>query len=461
MTIEFRLPDLGEDVSEGEVVSLLVKEGDFVEEEQGLLELETDKALLEVPSPARGRIVKIHTEPGTTLSVGDMIVTIEEAEPAEKESAPEAAEPSSEPEEKESAKVEPIVQVKPAEKAPEEETPPEPPRPSEPAEPAEVVEVTPEAAPKVTQEGLGGPAAPSTRRLARELGVDLDLVAGSGEGGKISQEDVKAFAKKTIGAEGAEIQSQPEAPARARVAPAALPDFTKWGEIERRPMSKIRKRTMQQMQRAWSEIPTVTQFDEANITDLVSLRGRHAKLAEEKGGKLTVTVFVLKAIVSALKEFPELNASVDVENEELIVKNYFHIGIAVDTEHGLIVPVMRDVDKKPLADLSAEVMTISERTRNRKLGLEDLRGATFTLTNLGGLGGTAFTPIINPPEVAILGLARTQQRLVKVGDEIQTRQMLPLCLSYDHRVIDGALALRFLRKVASMLEDPALLLLES
>jgi pyruvate dehydrogenase E2 component (dihydrolipoamide acetyltransferase) len=473
VTIEFRLPDLGEDVTGGEVVNVLVKEGDAVEKEQALLELETDKALLEVPSPAKGKIVKIHTSAGAKLNVGEMIVTLEESgeaegdepgetketeSPKQKDGAPkESAEPEKKPkaetEKKEAAKPESAKKKVPEpeeaedgedESADEEEAEEETEEVDAPR--AEVVEVSGDA-PRA-------PAAPSVRRLARELGVALEKVKGSGAGGRITREDVLEFTRSRTG-------SQPGKSARVEPAAATeLPDFSRWGEIERVALSNVRKRTVEQLSRSWREIPHVTQVEEADITDLESLRRRHAERAAAKGGNLTVTVFVLKAVVAALKEFPDLNASLDLAAEELVRKRYFHIGVAVDTEHGLLVPVLRDVDRKPLLDLSAELLTMSERARNRKVKLEELKGATFTVTNLGGIGGTAFTPIINPPEVGILGLARTQKRLRLDDDEIIERLMLPLCLSYDHRVIDGAYAIRFLRKVASMLEDPGLLLLE-
>lgn len=309
---------------------------------------------------------------------------------------------------------------------------------------------------EVAGSGHHAPAAPSTRKLARELGVDLAVVKGSGPGGRISQEDVMEFVRS---------RNAPAARESARVVTTAdippLPDFSKWGPIERKPLSNIRKKTMEHLTLAWRTIPHVTQIDEVDVTDLEALRERHAANARAKGGKLTATVFVMKAVVAALKQFPQFNASVDVETEELIQKNYYHIGIAVDTDHGLLVPVIRDVDKKHLLDLSTELSIISDRARQRKIALEDLHGSTFTITNLGGIGGTAFTPIINYPEVAILGLARYQKRLILRGDRMETRLILPLCFSYDHRIIDGADAIRFTRKIASMLEDPALLLLES
>lgn len=476
MTIEFRLPDLGEDTTGGEVVSVLVKEGDQVEEEQPLVELETDKALLEVPSPAAGKIVKIHVSAGSKIEVGELIATIDDAGGEEKSkgspkredgrAAKEEPQPTNKSEKRQESadESEPAPSSTASEKEPggtearetseEEEDSEEGEESSDGGGPARVVDLA-EGAPHA-------PAAPSTRRLARELGVPLSKVRGSGPGGRISKEDIKQYARSSMKPSGGSKSTEGKQAAPSRPEPTTdLPDFSRWGEIERAPLSNVRKRTIESVTRSWSEIPHVTQIDEADITDLEALRRRHGKRAAQRGGKLTATVFVLKAVVSALKEFPEINASLDLASEELILKRYFNIGVAVDTEHGLLVPVIRDVDKKHLLDLSAELMTLSDRARNRKVKLDELKGATFTITNLGGLGGTAFSPIINAPEVGILGLARSQKRLFRDEDgDIVERLMLPLCLSYDHRVIDGATAVRFLRKIATMLEDPGLLLLE-
>lgn len=472
MTIEFRLPDLGESTTEGEVVQVLVHEGDTVLKDQPVIELETDKALLEVPSPAAGRITKIHTGPGSKLKVNDVIVTIEE-DGAEQTPAKPAEKPT---EKKSAAKETPKKKETPVEAK--SEPAPSPAPPSEPEN--EIKDEEGDEEEKIAQEdeseddapdeptlqmpiatvvdvprGSQVPAAPSTRRLAREMGVDLASVKGTGPGGRISQDDVRAYVKNKM--------SPPERTGGQSSGPVVispkLPDFSQWGAIERKPLSNIRKKTMERVSLSWSLIPHVTQVDEADITDLMALRDRHAQSAAEKGGKLTVTVFVLKAVISALKAFPQFNASIDPASEELILKKYYHLGIAVDTEHGLMVPVIRDVDKKDVIELSAELLTISDRARNRKVTLDELRGSTFTITNLGGIGGTAFTPIIQYPEVAILGLARTQKRLEMSKNGIETRQILPLCLSYDHRIVDGADAVRFTRKIAAMLEDPALLLL--
>lgn len=485
VTIEFRLPDLGEDTTGGEVVNVLVKEGDQVDEEQPVLELETDKALLEVPSPAAGKIAKIHVSAGSNIEVGDLIATIEEAgggEKSQKEAPPKEKASEKEKAGKEAAEKEKAAEAK-KEEAPKKEEPArqasrEPARAEQPEEESEEEseeeteeqaeaeeEPAPDSGPArvvdMAEEESHAPAAPSTRRLARELGVPLSKVDGSGPGGRISKEDVKQYARSTMKPSGGEAPAAKEAAPRHEAPAPELPDFSRWGEVERAALSNVRKRTIESVSRSWSEIPHVTQIEEADITDLEALRRRHGKRAEARGGKLTATVFVLKAVVSALKEYPEFNASLDLGAEELILKRYFNIGVAVDTEHGLMVPVIRDVDKKHLLDLSAELITLSDRARNRKVKVEELKGATFTVTNLGGLGGTAFSPIINAPEVAILGLARSQKRLFRDEDgDIVERLMLPLCLSYDHRVIDGAAAVRFLRKVATMLEDPGLLLLE-
>lgn len=481
MAIKFQLPDLGEDTEGGTVVKVLVAVGDSVEKDQSVIELETDKALLEVPSPASGKVTGVHVAEGDEIRVDALILTIDAAEesdeaPADAPAKPDAqtkAPPAAEP--KEAVKVEspPMAKVNPppaakVEPSPAPESPrtpapkppssepgkPEPPRPSTPS--AEVVDVPVAAKPA----GAGGPASPSTRKLARELGVDLAQVLGSGVAARISKDDVMAFAKSRL-APASDRQSAPGAPGPVAVTPVKLPDFSKYGPIERVKLNGIRKKTIESMTRSWSTIPHVTQFDEADTTDLEALRRRrNEQLLAEGKNKLTATVFVIKACVSALKAFPQFNSSLDVAAGEMIRKDYINIGMAVDTEHGLLVPVLKDVDKKSLLQLSDEIKDLSDRARRRKVSLDDLRGATFTVTNLGGLGGTAFTPIINHPEVAILGLARSQKRVFMIGKQFESRLMLPLCLSYDHRLIDGSDAVRFTRKIAEMLEDPGLLLLE-
>jgi pyruvate dehydrogenase E2 component (dihydrolipoamide acetyltransferase) len=301
------------------------------------------------------------------------------------------------------------------------------------------------------------PAAPSVRQLAREIGIDITEVSGSGAGGRISLEDVKRYAR--------DLHTRPAVqPLRGELPAVTLPDFTTWGAVQRQPMSNVRRATAERMAQSWATIPHVTQFDQADITDLEELRQHYAaQWARSAGGKLTITAVVLKVVAAALKRFPQFNASIDMGTSEVIHKTYYHIGVAVDTERGLLVPVIRDVDQKNIRELSVELPALAERARNRKITLEELQGGTFTITNLGGLGGTNFTPIINAPEVAILGLARSRREPVYNDSTGQwtPRLMLPLALSYDHRLIDGADGIRFLRWVVEMLEQPFLLALEA
>ena len=303
--------------------------------------------------------------------------------------------------------------------------------------------------------GKLAPAAPNVRRLARELGVNINDVPGSGENGRISREDVKAYVKKlntegrpTAGGAGVSLAGEP------------LPDFTKWGNVEREAMSNVRKKTAQHMMNSWAPVPHVTHHDKADITELERLRKQWHPRAEQVGGKLTVTAILLKVIGSALRRFPKFNASIDMEKQEIIYKKFIHIGIAVDTEAGLLVPVIRDVDQKNILDLTAELSEISQKARDRKLSMEEMQGGCFTISNLGGIGGTSFTPVVNTPEVAILGVSRGRREPTWQGDGFEPRMMLPLSLSYDHRIIDGADAARFLRWVCEALEEPLLLALE-
>jgi pyruvate dehydrogenase E2 component (dihydrolipoamide acetyltransferase) len=293
------------------------------------------------------------------------------------------------------------------------------------------------------------PAGPATRLLAREWGVDLRQVPGTGRNGRITREDVKSYIKELASGSAPMPTGSMQAP--------PLPDFAKFGPIERQALSGIRKATAKQMALAWNQVPHVTQHDSADITDLEAFR----KQQDGRGPKLTMTAFALKAVAIALKQFPQFNSSLDQAGGQLILKKYIHIGVAVDTEQGLLVPVLRDVDKKSIHDLAGELIAIAERARNRQIGLEEMKGGTFTITNLGGIGGTAFTPIVNYPEVAILGMSRARlQPIIKDG-AVTPRLMLPLSLSYDHRVIDGADAARFTRRLAEMLEQPLLMLLSA
>ena len=415
MATEFKLPDLGEGVEAGDVVSVLVAEGDTIEIDQSVVELETDKALVEVPSSVAGTITKIHISAGDRVPVGSLLISVEEGEKSVPEE-PEAKAPTPAPKE----------EPEPTTRAPE-PTPTRPPAPTSNGDPI--------------------PAAPSTRRLARELGVDLTQVAGSGPGGRISQDDVKAAVR--------DRQTGGPAP----TAPVELPDFSRWGNIERQPLSKVRQIIAKNMSQAWQQVAHVTQFDRADVTDLEAFRQRNKEKAEALGAKLTPTVLALKAIITALKTFPQFNASLDAGTNEIILKHYYNLGIAVDTERGLLVPVIKDVDRKDILELALELGDISNRARTGKIGLDELQGGTFTVTNLGSLGVGEFTPIVNHPEVAILGFGRAREEATVREGRIEPRLIMPLALSYDHRVIDGADGARFMRKIVDALENPELMLM--
>ena len=358
------------------------------------------------------------------------------------------------------AKAPPPQQTSPAAKSHEELAGAEPPPGEEISEakqeaPSKVVEITrgaqrpaapAAAAAQASPAGASSvPAAPSTRRYARELGVDITAVEGTGPGGRVSIDDVHSTARSIIVGGGGRVPTTP------------LPDFSQWGEIERVPLRSIRKKTAERLAEAWSTIPHVTQFDKADITDLEKLRQKYSKKAEAAGGKLTITAIALKVIAAALKTFPQFNASIDVAGESIVMKKYAHVGIAVDTDRGLLVPVIRDVDKKSIIELSVELAAIAEKTKAGKLQPSEMQGASFTISNLGGIGGTYFTPIMNPPEVAILGISRSSTEPVWIDEAFEPRLMMPLSLSYDHRVIDGATGIRFLRWVAEAFEQPFLM----
>lgn len=426
MSVQFALPDLGENIESGDVIRILVDVGDRLAEDQTVIELETDKAVIEVPSSIDGTVTGILIQQGDTIAVGQPILEVETA------AAPAVEETS------------PAVEEAPPAPAPAEESAPVP-MPREPAA-APVVEEAP-LAPAPTDGPV--PAAPSTRRLAREIGVDIAQVQGSGPGGRISIDDVKAHSKKLHAARGA-------SPAAA----APLPDFSQWGAVERQPMTKVREITAERLAQAWATIPQVTQFDKADITSLEKWRSEYGKKAEAAGGKLTPTAILIKVLGIALKVFPQFNASIDIAQREVVYKSYFHIGIAVDTPHGLLVPVVRDVDQKNIIELAVELSELAQKTRERKIGPADMQGGSMTISNVGTMGGTAFTPIVNPPEVAILGVARSQVEPAYIDGQFQPRTFLPLSLSYDHRLIDGADGARFLRWICTALEDPFIALLE-
>ena len=420
MSIEFKLQALKENVEIVEVNAIKVNVGDIVTKDQPLVEVQADKAALEVPSPAAGKITQILIKQGDQVKIGQLIFVIDPAGSG-------AAVASSSP---------PPVPQKTPVAAP------------SPAPAAVPVATATKAAPIVLahDDNKVIPAGPSTRRIARELGVDLGHVPGTGRHGRVSEDDVRSFVRgsSSNGSSGGSISVPP------------LPRFEDFGTVEKQPMSAIRRATARQMSLSWSIVPHVTQSDLSDITDFEAFRK-----SQTKGPKLTISAFAMKAVVVLLKEYPVFNSSIDVAGNQIIHKKFYNIGVAVDTENGLLVPVIRDVDKKSIAELAEELTSIAERARQRKLDSKDLTGGTFTITNLGGIGGTGFTPIVTYPEVAILGISRGRLEPVVHNGEIVPRLMMPLSLSYDHRVIDGAIAARFTRRLAEMLENPYQLLIHA
>jgi pyruvate dehydrogenase E2 component (dihydrolipoamide acetyltransferase) len=452
MATEIKLPVLGENVDSGTVVKVLVSVGDTVTEGQPVLDLETEKASLEVPASASGTVKQIRVKEGDTVTVGQVLLMLEEgAETKEAKAKPKSEDPRKAEEESsdkkapalEPKKSEPVRSSKPAVERKPVEKHPSTPQP-------EVIPFRKEE-PQPSRGAVA--AAPSVRRMARELGIDINEVTGTAPDGRISEADVRNYARSIIlNATAGKTAVQAEA--------GILPDFSHWGEVERQPMSGVRRKIAEHLSEAWTSIPHVTHFDSADITELERVREGFTKKVGEAGGKLTITAIVLKTVGAALKAFPQFNASFDSAREEIIHKKYYNIGVAVDTDRGLLVPVIRDVDTKNILELSVELTQLVEKTRNRKLAAEDMQGGTFTITNVGGIGGTAFTPIINSPEVAILGVSRASHQAVFSGAQFKPRLMLPLALSFDHRVIDGADTARFLRWVVEALEQPFMLTLE-
>lgn len=459
----FRLPDLGEGIHEAEVVAILVKVGDHVEEGQPFIEVETDKARVELPSPFTGRVEEINVKVDETVRVGNVLMVFSNGDAA-------SAAISSDGDMEAGTAVAPSVRA---------------------GSSAEAGSGQGAGAPTEAGNGARGggpvPASPATRRLARELGVDLRQVSPSGPAGLVSAEDVRAFAGGSLGslegrkpaasASGGPAVSEPAAesdsgaagpaadvptygPSAALMAPQPppLPDFSRWGPVEREPLKSVRRATARHMALAWSQIPHVNHQDLVDVTDLEAFRGAQAPEIEAEGGKLTLTVFVLKAVVAALKVHPRFNASLDPSSEEIVLKRYYHLGVAVDTDRGLVVPVLRDVDRKSITELAVELVQVAERARRGETSLEEMQGGTFTITNIGALGGTGFSPIVNYPEVAILGTGRARMQPVVRGEEgsyeVVPRLMLPLILGFDHRVVDGADAARFVRMVGEGLERP-------
>jgi pyruvate dehydrogenase E2 component (dihydrolipoamide acetyltransferase) len=452
---EFTIPNLGDGVAQGDVLRVLVKPGDTVATDQPVLELETDKATVEVPINVGGTIKEVRVKAGDKVKPGQSVLTIDdggggkaEAKPAEKADGKPAEKAEAKPAEKTEPKPTERAEAKPAEKADEQEK-----------KRAPVVDIRerqvsapPSAAPTVppVPSAASAPASPSVRRIAREIGVDIGQVTGSGPNGRITEDDVKNFARQILSSMGGGAI----APARPGPAIPALPDFTKWGEVGRKAMTGVRRKTAEHLSNAWAAIPHVTQFDKADMTVLEEIRPKYAAEVERQGGKLTVTAIITKILATALRKFPQFNASIDMATSSIIYKKYVHIGIAVDTEHGLLVPVVRNADQKNIVQIAVEIHQLAEKAKNRKLSLDEMSGGSMSVTNLGGIGGTAFTPLVNWPEVAILGISRGAAEAVFKDDQIVPRQMLPLSLSYDHRVIDGADAIRFLRWVVDAIEQP-------
>jgi pyruvate dehydrogenase E2 component (dihydrolipoamide acetyltransferase) len=446
-TTEFKLPELGENIHQGDLVRLMISPGAKVSEGQPVMELETDKAVIEVPSSISGVVKEVRVKQGDKIKVGQVIFTLEGA------AAPQQDRPRHVPVEHVSgqhgARLAFQAAIQAEGKTEEQALPPDQPQSFLPsfAMPAQLEKVA------GTEHREPVPAAPHVRRLARELGIDVHNVKGSGPGGRISENDVKAYSKALLASAAAAAQT----PHGAQFAQPELPDFTKWGKVERVSIRGVRRKTAEHLWQAWTTIPHVTQNDKADITELEHLRARFAPKAEEAGGKMTVTAIALKVCSSALKIFPQFNASIDLAKDEIVYKQYINIGVAVDTDRGLLVPVIRDVDKKNIVELAAELTQLSRKAKDKKLALAEMEGGTFTITNLGGIGGTGFSPIVNYPEVAILGLSRSSMEPVWLNGKFEPRLVLPVSLSYDHRLIDGADAARFLRWIAEAFEQPFLL----
>ncbi|WP_058558287.1 dihydrolipoyllysine-residue acetyltransferase [Thiohalocapsa sp. ML1] len=443
--IDVRLPDIG-DFGEVPIIEVLVGVGDRVEPDQSILTLESDKATMEIPSPAAGEVESIAVKVGDTLNRGDLILRLRgsavpmpaddelasSAEEAEQTQAP-AAIPQ--PEARAEAAAAPLPGESERRKAP------VLPRPADM---------------QAIASGRTPHASPAVRRFARELGVDLGQVKGSGRKGRVVKDDVQAYVKQMLSA-GAPQAPAAGLPFQLPAAPAV--DFAKFGQVETQPLPRIKKISGAHLHRCWLSVPHVTQFDAADITELEAFRKEQKAAAEAAGVKLTFMPFLLKAVAGALAQMPTLKASLSADGEGLVMKHYTHLGVAVDTPNGLVVPVLRDVDKKGVFDLARELMAISAKARDGKLLPGDMQGGVFSISSLGGIGGTAFTPIVNAPEVAILGVSRSEMKPVWNGREFSPRLMLPLSLSYDHRVVDGAEAVRFTTLLASLLGDIRRLLL--
>ena len=454
MSIEIKVPDLGDGVDSGDILDVLVGEGDFIDKDQGIVELETDKATVEVPSPQAGKVTQIHVEVGQSVAVGAVLISLEAVAPSEQppkaEAAPAAvaAAPAEAPEES---------QPQPTQSTPEPAEPPSSPTP----EPAAAPTVQPETLAAKSTLGIAEKlastgklaAGPAVRRFAREVGVDLHRITGTGSGGRITREDVlEAVRQSSQAAAAAPVETVKKGPGEAST--------DAWGPIRVERMPKIRRTIAAQMHKSWATCPRVTNFDDADVTELERIRQSSKADYVAQGIKLTSMSFLIKSVAMALRSHPLLNASIDMENGQIIYKDYINIGIAVDTERGLVVPPLRGADQMTIPDIARGLTQIAENARNNTFAIEDLRGGTFSISNLGAIGGTYSTPIINVPEVAILLVGRSRKMPVVVdNDQIAARLMMPLSLSYDHRLVDGGAAARFLNEVIGYLQTPSRLLL--
>jgi pyruvate dehydrogenase E2 component (dihydrolipoamide acetyltransferase) len=462
MIEDVRIPEISENVESGKIVGVLVQVGDMIEIDDVLVEFETEKALVEIPSTVKGKITEILAEVGAEMKVGDVIARVDTADEASTEDKQEAAEGKQEAQPAEAVEMETPAQAPEAEKPAEEKTErPEKEKAALPEKEKPQIEPEPRKPQRKTGDRLAGqgpaPASPSVRRFARELGVDIHEVEASGPGGRITEADVKAYIKK--GEQPAQKAPAQDAAAAGFQEPS-LPDFSRWGDIETVELEAVRRITAANMSTAWRTVPHVTQFDQADITGLQEFIKKNAENVARKGGRLTVTAVLVKVCAEALKKFARFNASIDTANEQLIFKKYIHIGIAADTPRGLLVPVVRDADRKSISKLAAEIADLADRARNKKLKPDEMEGGTFTISNQGGIGGVGFTPIVFWPQAAILGVSRATVVPQYIEGEFKPRSMLPLALSFDHRIIDGADAARFLRWVCESLEHPFTMVLE-
>ncbi|HMS64207.1 MAG TPA: 2-oxo acid dehydrogenase subunit E2 [Ignavibacteria bacterium] len=434
MLKEIKLPEVSDNVENGDVIKILVAVGDKIKVDQPIIELETDKAMFEVPSSEEGTVKEINVKEGESIKIGSVILKIETngAESKKDSKVETKGDVKKEADLISEKNTEVVVNKVEDKKVTGIEN-----------DPSQLM-LRPEDPVPYNAGGISAPASPSVRRLARELGIEIDEVKGSGVGGRIDEEDVKKFVKSKM----------TSAESGVSVSNKSLPDFKKWGEVEIQPMSKIRAVTAASMSYAWSTIPMVTQNDKADITNLEEFRKKYSKEVEKSGGNLTITSILIKVCSAALNKFPQFNSSIDLNKKEIVYKKYFNIGIAVDTDRGLLVPVIKNTDKKSITEISVELNELAEKARNRKISLEEMDGGNFTISNLGGIGGTGFNPIVYSPQVAILGVSRGSKEAVYIDNVFEPRLMLPLSLTYDHRIIDGAEAARFLRWIAESLENP-------